>query len=395
MRLQDAWKGTTLAVLLVLALGGCRGGGPAAGPPGEAAPHEEMAGMERGVAAEPTSAASAPAEVTIDPVRQQLIGVTFSTVERREVEQTIRTVGTVTYDESGLSDVTLKYHGWIESLRVDETGILVERGQVLFDLYSPDLVTTQQEYLTAYAHQGRLQQAGPSEALDRAGQLVAAARTRLAYWDIPTEHLRELEERGTILRTLPVHSPARGYVVEKHVVAGSHVQSGQLLYRLADLDRVWVLADVYEYELPRVALGQPAEVTLAYLPGATFRGRVTYIYPYLEPKERTVKVRIELPNPGHRLKAEMYADVLLRGEGREEALVVPESAVLDSGARQVVFVALGEGRFEPREVQLGTRFEGFYQVLSGLAEGERIVTSANFLLDSETQLAAGMRQMQH
>jgi Cu(I)/Ag(I) efflux system membrane fusion protein len=393
MRPQDAWKGTTLAVLLVLAAG-CQREGPAAGPAGEAAPHAEMPGMEGEGTPETSGGAPAPTEVTIDPARQQLIGVTYAAVERREVEQVVRTVGTVAYDESGLSDVTLKYHGWIEELRVDETGILVEKGQVLFDLYSPELVVTQQEYLTAYAHHRRLQATGHPEATERAGKLVGAVRERLAYWDIPPEHLRELEERGTLLRVLPIHSPARGYVVEKHVVAGSHVQAGHLLYRLADLDRVWVLADVYEYELPLVSLGQQAEVTLAYLPGTSFRGRVTYIYPYLEPKERTVKVRIELPNPGHRLKAEMYAEVLLRGE-RREALVVPESAVLDSGARQVVFVARGEGRFEPREVELGTRFEGFYQVLSGLAEGERIVTSANFLIDSETQLAAGMRQMQH
>jgi len=355
-----------------------------AGQPAEAAGHDrtESGGM-----------AMAPG-FAVDPRRQQLIGVTYGSVERRSVARTVRTVGTVTYDESRLADATLKFHGWIEQLRVDRTGALVQRGDVLFTLYSPELVATQEEYLTAFQHHRRLAAAGHPQAVEGARKLLEAARQRLAYWDIDPRHLRELEETGDVVRALPIHAPASGYVIEKHVVEGSHVQAGQMLYRIADLDRVWVLADIYEYELPLVSPGQRATVSLGYLPGVELTGTVAYIYPYLESAERTVKIRIELPNRGHRLKAEMYANVTLAAT-RSEVLTVPEGAVLDSGARKVVFIDLGEGRFEPREVSIGGLFDGYYELLGGLDEGTRIVTSANFLLDSESQLAAGMKQMQH
>lgn len=339
-------------------------------------------------------ASMARGEVMVDPRRQQLTGVTYGTAERRDAEQVIRTVGTVAYDESRLADVTLKFDGWIEELFVDVTGDLVEKGQRLFTLYSPALVSTQEDYLVAFDHYRRLEGSGDARATKAAGALLEAARQRLAYWDIQPQHLTDLERDRKVLRALPIHAPAGGYVIEKNVVAGSHVAAGQLLYRLADLDQVWILADIYEYELPFVHVGQRAQVSLAYLPGQQFDGRVSYIYPYLEAKERTVKVRIQLANPGHRLKAEMYADVELRAQ-RHGVLVVPQAAVLDSGKRQVVFVAAGEGRFEPREVKLGALLGNAYEVLGGLNEGERITTSGNFLLDSESQLAAGMRQMQH
>lgn len=341
------------------------------------------------------SAGEAPAGFAVDARKQQLIGVTYGQVERRDVRRTIRTVGTVTYDESRLADVTMKFHGWVEDLRVDRTGDYVRRGDVLFSLYSPELVQTQEEYLSAYDHVRRLENGGQSgEAMERARALLTAARQRLAYWDIEESHVRDLERNRTVIRSLPIHSGARGYVTEKNVVEGSHVQSGHLLYRLADLDSVWVLADVYEHELPLVRAGMDARVTLSYLPGETFAGRVGYVYPYLDTKERTVKIRVELANPGHRLRDGMYADVELEAE-RQQVVVVPLAAVLDSGARRVVFVSREEGRFEPREVELGTRFDEVVEILSGVEVGERIVTSANFLIDSESQLAAGMRQMSH
>lgn len=330
----------------------------------------------------------------VDPRRQQLIGVTYATVERRRIDQLIRTVGTVEYDESRLTDVSLKFGGWIEKLLVDKTGTLVHRGQVLLELYSPELVTTQQEYLTAFDHSRRLADSGNPDATRAAQQLLEATALRLAYWDISETHVRDLETKRKILRALPIHSPSTGYVIDKRVVAGTHTSAGQLLYRLADLDEVWVLADIYEYELPQISLGQPARVSLAYLPGATFEGRVTYVYPYLETAERTVKIRIQLANPGHRLKQGMYADVMLAA-ARSQVLVVPRAAVLDSGARQVVFVALDEGRFEPRPVVLGAQFDDYYEIVGGLEVGERIVASGNFLLDSESQLASGMGQMEH
>jgi Cu(I)/Ag(I) efflux system membrane fusion protein len=338
--------------------------------------------------------AMAEGEVMIDPRRQQLTGVTFATVERRDVDQEIRTVGNVTYDESRLSDVTLKFEGWIEELFVDKTGELVRKNDRLFTLYSPALVSTQEDYLVALDNYRRLEGSGDERAIEGAKDFLAAAHRRLDYWDIEDKHVRELEEDRRVLRTLPIHAPASGYVIDKDVVAGAHVPAGKRLYRLADLDEVWVLADVYEYELPLVHVGQPAEVSLPYIPDRRFHGRVGYIYPYLEAQERTVKVRIQLPNPDHVLKAEMYADVVLRAR-HKAVLLVPQSAVIDSGKRQVVFLDKGEGRFEPREVRLGATLEGSYEVLSGLEEGDRIVASGNFLLDSESQLSAGMRQMTH
>lgn len=336
----------------------------------------------------------AEGEVMIDSRKQQLVGVTYGTAERRDVEQTIRTVGVVAYDEKRLTDVTLKFSGWIEDLYVDETGMLVEKGQELFTLYSPDLISTQEDYLTAYDHFHRIKGSEHREAVEAAGRLLESSRQRLSYWDIEEVHWKDLERDRKVLRSLPIHSPASGYVIEKDVVAGTHVQAGRRLYRLADLDRVWVLADIYEYELPQVKVGQNVDVTLSYLPGQTFRGRVTYIYPYLEASERTVKIRIELSNPAHQLKEGMYADVVLSSR-RSDVLIVPAEAVIDSGTRQVVFLDLGDGRFEPRAVELGSRFDEGYEILRGLEAGDRIATSANFLIDSESQLAAGMGQMQH
>ena len=344
--------------------------------------------------AEHSAAEMGGGDVMIDSRKQQLVGVTYGVVERRDVEEKIRAVGVVAYDEKRLTDVTLKFGGWIEDLYVDETGMLVQKGQELFSFYSPDLVSTQEDYLTAYDHFHRIKGSEHREAVEAAGRLLDSARQRLEYWDIEEIHWKDLERDRKVLRSLPIHSPAPGYVIEKDIVAGAHVSPGKRLYHLADLNRVWVLADIYEYELSKVAVGQDAEVALAYLPGKTFRGRVTYVYPYLEASERTVKIRVELVNSGHQLKPGMYADVILSSR-RGEVLVVPTSAVVDSGTRQVVCLDKGEGRFEPRMVKLGTLFDTGYEILEGLEEGDRVVTSANFLIESESQLAAGMGQMQH
>lgn len=370
---------TAALVVLLLLVGGCSRQEPTR----TAAKDDTATGM-----------AMSEGEFTVDPRQQQLIGVTYGVAERRDVERTIRTVGTIDYDESLLTDVTLKIGGWIEELFVDQTGALVETGQRLFTIYSPDLIESQTEYLLAFdAYQAVTDPDSPT-ARD-ARQLLDASRQRLEYWNIEERHITDLEKDRTIRRTVPIHSPGSGYVIEKNIIAGAQVNPGQLVYRLADLDTVWVLADIYEYELPYVTVDQEAEVTLSYLPGESFAGRVTYIYPYLEPQERTVKVRIELPNPEHRLKIGMYADVILRAQ-RRDVLVVPQAAVLDSGRRQVVFLSLGEGRFQPREVTLGARIDdSSLEILDGVTEGDRIATSAIFLLDSESQLSAGMRQMKH
>ena len=356
--------------------------------------HSAPAPESEHAAGEMAAGEMAPEEMMIDSRKQQLIGVTYGTVVRRDVDQTIRAVGVVAYDEKRLTDVTLKFGGWIEDLYVDETGELVKKGQELFTLYSPELISTQEDYLTAYDHFHRIKDSENREAIEGAGRLLSASRQRLGYWDIEEVHWKDLERDRKVLRALPIHSPASGYVIEKDDVAGAHVPAGRRLYRLADLDRVWVLADIYEYELPQVAVGQHVEVTLSYLPGEAFQGKVTYVYPYLQANERTVKIRIELTNPGHRLKEGMYADVTLSSR-RADVLMVPTAAVIDSGTRQIVFLDLGDGRFEPRAVKLGARFDDGYEILEGIEVGDRIVTSANFLIDSESQLAAGMGQMQH
>jgi Cu(I)/Ag(I) efflux system membrane fusion protein len=332
---------------------------------------------------------AASGKVVIAPEQQQLIGVRSSPVERRPVASEIRAVGRVAFDETRFADVTVKYGGTIGRLHVEETGQPVRKGQTLFTLYSPELYAAQQEYLIALASQRAARQ---TSAPDRADYLVQAARQKLRLWDFSEAEARALASRGTPAREVAIPSPAAGYVIEKDVVEGAAVQPGMRLFRLAALDRVWVEAEVYESELPRVRLGQLATVTLAYLPGQELRGRVSRILPALNPVSRTGKVRIEIANRsgagGPLLRPEMYADVALAAQARE-ALMVPESAVLYTGPRRLVFLDLGEGRFRPREVQLGARSGDFYEVLAGLQAGDRVVTAGNFLVDAEARLQTG------
>ncbi|HEX9671049.1 MAG TPA: efflux RND transporter periplasmic adaptor subunit, partial [Thermoanaerobaculia bacterium] len=326
--------------------------------------------------------------IVLDARRVQQIGVRTGRVVRRTTAGEIRTVGRVALDESLLTDVTVKFAGYIGDLRVNETGQAVRRGQTLFTLYSPELYAAQQEYLVALRSQRAAQ---GTAAPDRADYLVRAARQKLALWDLSDSQIRQLAARGRPLEQVPVLSPASGYVLEKNVVEGAAVQPGMPLYRIGGLDRVWVEAEVYEADLPRVALGQAAVVTLPYQPGATFRGRVSLVLPSLTAESRTARVRVELPNRsgpgGPVLRPEMYADVLLQVPGRE-ALLVPESAVLYTGPRALVFLALGEGRFRPQEVELGPKVADAYEVLSGVHEGDVVVTSGNFLIAAESRLKA-------
>ena len=324
--------------------------------------------------------------VVIAPEQQRLLGVGTSPVERRAVESGIRATGRVAFDETRLEDVTVKYGGYIGRLYVEETGQPVRKGQTLFTLYSPELYAAQQEYLIALASQRAAQ---ATAAPDRADYLVRASRQKLRLWDLSESQVRALASRGTPVREVPFPSPASGYVVEKDVVEGAAVQPGMRLYRIAALDRVWVEAEVYESELPRVRLGQRAAVTLPSLPGESFEGRVSRVLPALDPETRTARVRIEIANrsggAGPVLRPDMYADVALAAPGRE-ALMVPESAVLFTGPRRLVYVDAGQGGFQQREVSLGARSDGFYEVLAGLQEGERVVTSGNFLVDAEARL---------
>ena len=336
-----------------------------------------------------TQEQAAGGEIVIAPEQQQLIGVRSSPVERRPVESEVRATGRVAFDETRFEDVTVKYGGYIGRLHAEETGQRVSKGQTLFTLYSPELYAAQQEYLIALASQRAAQ---GTSAPDRADYLVQAARQKLRLWDFSESQVKALASRGAPAREIAVPSPASGYIVEKDVVEGAAVQPGMRLFRIAALDRVWIEAEVYESELPRVRLGQRATVTLPYLPGPELNGRVRLILPALNPESRTGRVRIEIANRsgagGPMLRPGMYADVVLQSQERD-ALMVPESAVLFTGVRRLVFLDLGGGRFQPKEVQLGARSGDFYEVLAGLDEGDRVVTAGNFLVDAEARLRTG------
>lgn len=330
-----------------------------------------------------------PGSIRLSADRQQLLGVVLTPVAIRPMTREVRTVGRVEYDERRLAFVNTKFAGWIERLDVDFTGVFVQKGQTLMAIYSPELVSAQEEYLLALKATRSLP-AGTN--ISR--ELLDATRRRLLSWDIREDHIKELEMTGKTRRTLDIHSPISGYVIEKMALQGLRVEPGLNLYKIADISRVWIDAAIYEYEVPLIKLGQEATVDLSYAPGEVLRGKVSYVYPYLDEKTRTVRVRLEFPNPHAGLKPGMYADVVLEAKG-DEALAVPQTAVLDTGSRKLVFVSRGEGRFDPREIKTGYLAGGYYQVLEGLAQGEKVVTSANFLIDSESQLSTAVGQMKH
>ncbi|MEE2777671.1 MAG: efflux RND transporter periplasmic adaptor subunit [Acidobacteriota bacterium] len=323
----------------------------------------------------------------VDSARRQEIGVRTEPVRFETVSTEIRAVGKVTYDESRLSEVTVKYAGWIGRLHADRTGELVARGELLFELYSPELYATQEELLAALASQ---RAARETAAPDRADYLVEAARQRLRLWDLGEGQIAAVEKAGEPVRYLPILAPTSGYVIEKHVVQGASVAPGQTLYRLGGLETVWIEAEVYESDLPLIRIGQRAEVTLPYLPGRSFESEVSFIYPYLESGNRTGIVRLALDNPDLELKPDMYANVILQVD-RGARLTVAEEAVLYAGDRRLAFVDLGEGRLEPRAVEVGARSGERVEILSGLEAGEVVVTSGNFLIAAESRLksAAG------
>ncbi len=331
--------------------------------------------------------------VSIDPQTVQNIGVKTAVVEHRPLTRMVRTVGRVDYDETRITDVNTKVMGWVEKLFVDYTGQSVSKGQPLLEIYSPELVAAQEEYLTALDYNRRLEQGAVEEIATGARELLNSTKQRLLYWDITEEQIGELERTRLVKRTMMIHSPQEGVVVHKAVLDGAHIKAGQHLYRIADLSRVWIYADIYEHELPWIKVGQEAEVTLSYAPGRVFEGKVTNVYPFLEEKTRTVKVRMVFPNPEMELKPQMYANVKIRPVISRHAIVIPTQAVIHSGERNVVILDLGEGRFLPREVKLGVEAEGIYEVLEGLKGGERIVTSAHFLIDSESNLKAALAGM--
>jgi len=332
-----------------------------------------------------TAAASSTA-IGVDAATQQNMNLRTALVQRGPLHKTIRTLGTVDYNETALAEVTTKFKGWVEKLNVDATGQLVHRGEPMFEIYSPELYSAEVEFLLAL-NAGLTNDPG-------AVMLRETAAQKLKFFDVPDAQIADLEKTRTPLKTLPVAAPMSGFVVEKNVVSGQMVDAGMKLYRLADLGIVWIIAQVYEQDLPFVKLGQEAIVKVASLPDREFRGRVTFVYPSVDEKTRTAKVRLEFENPGYFLKPGMFVSAIMHAELEDSAVLVPEAAVLRSGAKNTVFVALPDGRFEGRDVLLGVEAENaMIAVSSGLSAGERIVTSGQFLLDSESQLREAIDKM--
>ena len=332
--------------------------------------------------------------IRIDPVTLQNMGVRTAQVLRQPLRRTIRTVGLVTSEETRQFSINAKVEGWVERLYVNQSGQQVKKGQPLMELYSPDLVAAQQEYLLSLENKKRLEGSPYAEIVNGANRLLEAARTRLRYWDINSGQIRAMEQSGQIRKNLTLYSEYDGVVISKKVLQGMRVMPGEELLQIADLSKIWVNADIYEYELPWIKVGQAVQVELPFAPGRIFNGSISYLYPYMANETRTVKARIELANPGLEFKPDMYVNVVVTAEAVDSALTVPVSAVLNSGRGQTVFVDLGEGRFAPRIVQSGVRDdEGRLQILSGLTEGESVVVSAQFMMDSESRLREALEKM--
>ncbi len=338
----------------------------------------------------PLDPAKFTGQVAIDPVVVQSIGVRIEPVVEGPLVRTIRTVGTVEYDETRVRDVNTKISGWIEALHVDFVGAPVEQGQPLFEVYSPALFQAQEEYLLALRTQRTIPDGRGGQPLD----LVRSARTKLELFDVTPEQVESLAAAEEPSRTMTILSPHTGTVIAKHANEGMRIDSGMQVFRIADLSRVWVLVTLYESQLPFVSEGQAAVMTLPYIPGQSFEGRVVYIYPYVDTRTREVQVRLEFENPTGLLKPGMFATVELRSTLRREAVLVPRASVISTGTRSVAFVSLGEGKFEPRQVRLGVEAgEGRVEVLDGLRPGELVVTSGQFLLDSESRVREALAKM--
>jgi len=327
--------------------------------------------------------------VTIDAERQQLIGLQTAKVAEGSVSGEVRAVGRVAVDERRVRKVNVKVEGFVEKLFVDFLGKPVAKGAPLFSLYSPEFVSAQQEFLLALKTQksmagGVLQSSG--------GDLLEAARRRLTLWDVPREAMDHLEKTGEVRRALTLRSPISGVVTAKNVVEGARLTPADLPFEITDLSQIWVLVDVFEAEIGRAKVGLSAELSLQAYPGRTFKGRVAFVDPVMDPKTRTAKLRLEFANPKGELMPEMFGEVVLKGQARK-GILIPLDAVLDAGTSKVAFVALGNGKFEPREVTVGATVGEQIEILSGLKAGEDVVVRANFLVDSESRLKAALAHL--
>jgi Cu(I)/Ag(I) efflux system membrane fusion protein len=327
----------------------------------------------------PDSIKVATGAVMINTQKQQLIGVKKYTVKKRNLIKTIRTVGRVKYDERLLKEVNLKVEGWVEKLNADFVGKYVRQGEPLFKLYSPELLNAQEEYLLATS--GRT-----------GSQLKSSARTKLLLWDITDAQIKQLDRTRKPATLIEIQAPISGYIISKSIIEGGHIAPGQTLFTIADIKKVWVLGDIYEFELPLIKLDQKVLITSQSLPGELYPGEISHIYPNLNPKTRSVKIRIEMNNPDEKFKPGMFTNIHIQVD-QGMRLAVPESAVLQSGVRNIIFFSKGNGMFVPKEVEIGPLTNGFYPVQEGLAEGEVVVSSANFFLDSESKLMSSMEGM--
>jgi Cu(I)/Ag(I) efflux system membrane fusion protein/cobalt-zinc-cadmium efflux system membrane fusion protein len=325
--------------------------------------------------------------ISIDPVVELNMGIRTTEVKRGPLTHTIRTYGHITYDETRMTRINLKFSGWLEKLHVDFTGEMVQKGQPLFDIYSPELITAQQDLIEA----SRNYRARPT---DTSKKVLDSVRRRLSYFDIGEGEISEIEKSGAVRQAVTIRSPFSGVVMKKDAFEGTYVASGTTVYEIADLSRVWVEAHIYEYELAAVQKGQPVDMTLPYLPGKHYSGRVSYVYPYLQRQTRDVVVRLEFDNPDLELKPDMYADVKIRTSVGETGIKIPARSVIRTGERNIVFIRRAPGEFTPREVTLGMPLDGgMVRVLKGVAPGETIVTSGQFMLDSESKLNESVQKL--
>ena len=331
----------------------------------------------------PLDPAKFTGEIAIDPIIVQNMGVRTAPVTTGPLVQSINTVGTVDYNETLVRDINIKIAGWIEKLHIDYLGAKVKRGQTLFDLYAPELYAAQEEYLIAYRANA-----------SKDNPLLESARTRLSYYDITDEQIAQLQKDAKPSKTLAIKSPYEGVVIAKHANEGMKVDTGMQVYRIADLSKIWVIVTLYEYQLPYIKMHNKAAMSLPYIPGHTFEGSVVYIYPYLDKKTREVQVRLEFDNPDGLLKPGMFANVTLQNRLPNERTLAPREAIIDTGQRKVAFVSLGNGRFEPRDIVTGIQTENDrIEIRQGLTPGEEVVTSGQFLLDSEAKIRAAIARM--
>jgi Cu(I)/Ag(I) efflux system membrane fusion protein len=332
--------------------------------------------------------------VKIDPAVQQNMNVKIENVQKKILSGRVVTNGVLALDETNQYIVTTRINGWVEKLYTNYTGQKVSKGSKLMDIYSPELVSAEQELLTAISYQNSANTSSLQSIRQSGNELVKNAARKLELLEVPDDEIKRLIDTKEVKTYITLYAQKSGTVLEKNIVEGQKIMSGMPLLKIADLSNLWLLADLYEYELSKINLGSSAAMKYNFLPGKTFNGKVSFIYPTVDPKSRTVKIRIDINNGSGELKPEMFANVEIEGKSLGNYPVVPENAVIRSGMKNIVIIALGDGKFKPQEVTLGGYADGYYQVLSGLSEGMNIVTSAQFMIDSESNLRAAIGQMQ-